>query len=146
MANKKKKKYRIKERYTPQVQLKEELKKFNWKLLLQLIISCVVVMAIYQTALYFQFKPIMWIYYVLLIVSVLAFIYFNKGINRKVVTWEQLPEEWSDAEKDSFIIKLNKHKKIAKKILLLIIPLLFTFAFDVMYLFFLEDLIAGLKG
>lgn len=135
---KKKKKYRIKERYTPQLQLKDELKKFNWKLLLQLLISSIIVISVYQTALYFQFAPIMWIYYVLLIVSALAFIYFNKGINKKAIQREQLPLEWSENEKDNYLTKYEKHRKIARKLLLLIIPLLFTFAFDVIYLFYLS--------
>ena len=145
MADKnKKRKYRLKGRYTPQVKLKEELKKVNWKLTLQLLVSCGIVIAVYQTALYFQFQPIQWIYYGLLIVSALAFLYFNKGINRKITAREELPEEWSEIEKDNYLAKLTKHKNIAKKLLLLIIPLLFTFAFEVIYLFYIDPII--LKG
>ena len=144
MADKKKRKsrkYRLKERYTPKTQLKEELRRVNWKLIIKLVISCAIVMAVYQTALYFRFSPIMWIYYGLLIVSAVAFVYFNKGINRKTVTREDLPAEWSEPEKDEFLTKLTKHKNIAKKLLLLIIPLLLTFAFEVIYLFYLDQFI-----
>jgi hypothetical protein len=136
-----KRKYRLKGRYTPQVKLKEELKKVNWKLMLQLLISCAVVIAVYQTALYFNFAPIMWIYYGLLILSAFAFLYFNKGISKNVVTRDELPEEWSESEKDNVLEKRAKHKNIAKKLLLLIIPLLLTFAFDVIYLFYLDNFI-----
>ena len=145
MADKnKQRKYRLKGRYTPQVQLKEELKKFNWKLTLQLLISCAVVIAVYQTALYFKFQPIQWIYYGLLIGSALAFLYFNKGVSKKITPREELPEEWSDIEKDTYLAKLVKHKNIAKKLLLLIIPLLLTFAFEVVYLFYIDPFI--IKG
>lgn len=132
----KNKKYQLKERYTPTVQLKEHLKKIKWKLVLQLVISFIIIISIYQTALSFQFAPIMPIYYVILIVSILAFLWFNKGINRKLVQREQLPVEWSDSEKDRFLIKQIRDKNISKKILLIIIPLLFTFAIDVVYLFY----------
>jgi hypothetical protein len=141
MAKRKKRKYRLKERYTPKTQLKEELRKINWKLIFKLVLSCGIVMAIYQTALYFQFGAIMWIYYGLLIVTVIAFVYFNKGINRKTITREELPLEWSESEKDIYLEKLTKHKNIAKKLLLLIIPLLLTFAFEVIYLFYLDQFI-----
>lgn len=132
----KNKRYKLKERYTPTVQLKEHLKKIKWKLVLQLVISFIIIMSIYQTALSFQFAPIMPIYYMILIVSILAFLWFNKGINRKLVQREQLPVEWSDSEKDRFLIKQIRDKNISKKILLIIIPLLFTFAIDVVYLFY----------
>lgn len=132
----KNKKYQLKERYTPTVQLKENLKKINWKLVIQLIISFIIIMSIYQTALSFQFAPIMPIYYAILIVSILAFLWFNKGINRKPVQREQLPVEWSENEKDRFLTKQIRDKNISKKILLIIIPLLFTFAIDVIYLFY----------
>lgn len=142
---KKKKKYSYRKQDSPTTQLKKEIKKINWKLVLQLVISCIVILTIYQTAMYFQFSAIMWIYYALLIISAIAFLYFNKGLNRKTIGRDYLPAEWSDNEKDNYIEKIKKHKEIAKKLLLLIIPLLLTFAFEVIYLFYLDDLLKGLN-
>ena len=109
--SRKKKVYR---RVTPQTELKKSLKRVNWKLVIQLFVTFVVLFSIYRTAIYFEFAPIMWIYYVALMVLIVVYLILNGGIRRDGP--DTLP------------------RRIAKKLLIFIAPLLVNFALDIVLL------------
>jgi len=136
-ANKKRKKYRkYKIKGNPGVELKKSLKRMNWKLIIQLAAAFISIFGVYQTALYFEFHWIMPIYYAALIILILIFLFLNKGVGRGGTAFEQLPPEWSDDEKNKYLEKDGRDRAIAKKLLIFIIPLLLTFAIDILYLNF----------
>ncbi|MCL2517545.1 MAG: hypothetical protein FWF15_03180 [Oscillospiraceae bacterium] len=109
-----KRKKKVYRRVTPQTELKKSLKRINWKLVIQLLVTFIVLFSVYRTAIYLEFAPIMWIYYVILIALIVLFLILNGGIRR----------EGPDTIK----------RRIAKKLLIFIAPLLFNFALDIVLL------------
>ena len=67
--------------------------------------------------------------------SAAAFLFFNKGFGNAIPPREALPEEWSAEETDRFYEKLLRDKKIARRILIFLIPLLLVFLIDSLVLF-----------
>ena len=68
-------------------------------------------------------------------VLLLLFLFFNKGFGNAIPPREALPEEWSAEETDRFYEKLLRDKKIARRILIFLIPLLLVFLIDSLVLF-----------
>lgn len=101
-----------------------------WKL----IAAFVLLMAIYIIGIKFELKIVVYIYYALLFASSLAFIILNRGVEQKPPTPEMLPDSWDDEKKRVYIEEDTKRKTVARKLLYLVIPLLFIFAFDILYM------------
>ena len=76
-----------------------------------------------------------------------AYIIYNRAFSRKNVTPEMLPDHWSADEKQSFIRDGEERVKKSEWMLMIIIPLLVTFAAEAMYLFvwmgLLEPMLMG---
>ena len=72
-----------------------------------------------------------------LILSVLTVIYvvYNRGMSRKGVTKDMLPDDWDDEEKDRFIEDGKKRLEKSKWMLIFIFAFVVVFAFDAMELF-----------
>ena len=68
-------------------------------------------------------------------ILLLLFLFFNKGFGNAIPPREALPEEWSAEETDRFYEKLLRDKKIARRILIFLIPLLLVFLIDSLVLF-----------
>lgn len=143
-----KKKHRKRRSFIPESEAKNELKKsfseFNWKLLGKLILSFVIIFSLYQLGLKLGeiYNPIIITvvvvsYVIATTILAAAFIIMNKGISNDIPTKEQLSDNMSNEEKEMFISDLIESKRKAKKILLVLIPLIFTLLFDMIYLFFL---------
>jgi len=84
---------------------------------------------------------LMWRYYGALIVLAVMYVITNRGFARKPPLPEELPSDWDDKKKAEHIEKLTEQKKKAKIYLVFIIPLLFNFMFELIYLFYLEPAI-----
>ncbi|MBR6682421.1 MAG: hypothetical protein IKL40_05510 [Clostridia bacterium] len=125
-------------------QQEEQEKKFNWRLLWMLVLCFAVVFGIYQLML----KLAVWlnepviqeitlsVYSGALTVLLVIFIIMNKGISKDIPTKEVLPDEWDDEKKESFIESYVTGKQKARKLLLIIIPLIVTILIDMIYLFY----------
>ena len=122
--------------------LRKSLEELNWRLVGKLLLSFTVIFGLYVTLLKvaeinrsFLMQDIVMIVYSSVTTVVLCiFIVLNRGISRDIPTKEQLNSKWSDKEKTEFIEKYVKSKEKAKKWLIILIPLLFTLLFDMMYL------------
>ena len=136
-ARRNKRSYRVKSHeYKAARDLKSNLKKINWKLAGILAGCFAAVFTVFRIGIYFEWKAIYPVYYVLTLISLGAWLWFNHGFGNRLPDREMLnmPEE----EKDGFISRLEKDRKIAKMISLLLIPLLLTFAIDFIQLFWIE--------
>lgn len=145
MAKKRKKR----KSFVPESEAKDALKKsfseFNWKLLGKLGINFVIIYGLFlfglKMAEIYRLEFLVKVIYIVYIsaTTVLAsvFIFMNRGISNDVPTKEQLRDDWSDEKKEEFIKDLIQSRKKAKKLLLILIPLIFTLLFDTVYLFFL---------
>lgn len=113
-------------------------KPFEWKSLAILCGATILSFALYFTGCAFHFKPVVYIYYGLLLVTLTVFLIMNGGFTRDVPTPDMLNEKWDAARKERFIHNLVERRKKAKWLLYIIIPLLFTLGLDMIYLFFLS--------
>lgn len=141
MARKIKKK-RVSSEGDAKKDIQKSFKEFNWRLLGKLLLSFTVIFGLYVTLLKvaeinrsFMMQDIVMIVYSSVTTIVLCiFIVLNRGISKDIPTKEQLNQKWSDEEKTEFIESYVKSKEKAKKWLIILIPLLFTLLFDMMYL------------
>ena len=122
--------------------LRKSFKELNWRLVGKLLLSFTLIFGLYVTLLKiaeinrsFLMQDIVMIVYSSVTTVVLCiFIVLNRGVSRDIPTKEQLNKGWSDSQKTEFIEKYVKSKEKAKKWLIILIPLLFTLLFDMMYL------------
>ena len=129
--------YKIKRKRTPGQQLKEEAKKINLKLWLITFISVLCIFGVYQLCVYFAFKPIVHIYAVAAGILAVCFFVFNKGLSNQKLTLDDLPSDWDEGRKEAFL----KSRRKAKLFLIPLIGILLTFAFDIIYLFYLDPVL-----
>lgn len=114
------------------------------KKVIQLIITlvtCVVFLFVYRTALAFRFFPIvLWTYMFSLTVLVVVYIVYNRGFSRKGITVDMLPDDWEHEKKLEFVANAKKRLDRSKWMLVIIIAILFTFLFDALELFVLSNI------
>lgn len=75
-----------------------------------------------------------------------AYIVYNRAFSRKNVTVDMLPDHWSADEKQSYIRDGEERMKKSQWMLMIIIPLLVTFAAEALYLFVWTGLIEPMLG
>ena len=92
-------------------------------------------MGLFEALVALEWKPVYPIYLGAMTVLLLLFLFFNKGFGNAIPPREALPEEWSAEETDRFYEKLLRDKKIARRILIFLIPLLLVFLIDSLVLF-----------
>lgn len=112
-----------------------ELKKVRIKRGLLTAVVFVVLMGLFEALVALEWKPVYPIYLGAMTVLLLLFLFFNKGFGNAIPPREALPEEWSAEETDRFYEKLLRDKKIARRILIFLIPLLLVFLIDSLVLF-----------
>lgn len=112
-----------------------ELKKVRIKRGLLTAGVCVVLMGLFEALVALEWKPVYPIYLGAMTVLLLLFLFFNKGFGNAIPPREALPEEWSAEETDRFYEKLLRDKKIARRILIFLIPLQLVFLIDSLVLF-----------
>ena len=107
-----------------------ELKKVRIKRGLLTAGVFVVLMGLFEALVALEWKPVYPIYLGAMTVLLLLFLFFNKGFGNAIPPREALPEET-----DRFYEKLLRDKKIARRILIFLIPLLLVFLIDSLVLF-----------
>jgi hypothetical protein len=109
-----------------------------WLLLLAEITGTIVAFALFRLAANLFLDFVFWVYVVITTVLALTYIIYNRGLSRRGVTVEMLPDTMSAAEKEEFIADAERRMKNSKWILALLIPFIFTFLFDAVELFLLD--------
>lgn len=122
------------------VSLEKTKRTVKLRRLLLLAVSFIVIYGVYAAGCHFQFKPIVPIYFIALLGLLVAFIILNRGIDTKLPERGDLPEEWSEGQKTDYLERAGKRRVIARRLLFFIIPLLLTFAIDLVYLSFFAGL------
>lgn len=129
--------YKVKRKQTPGQQLRSEAGKVNWILWAVTLASVAVIFGVYQLCVQLNFKYIVHIYAVLLGIFTVCYAILNRGFYNKTLTLEELPGEWTVEQKEAF---LSRGKK-AKYFLIPVIGILLTFAYDIIFLFYLDPLL-----
>ncbi len=146
MANKKTKKKNAIAKNSSNTRPQKSFKDFNWNLAGKLLISFAVIFSVYQFCLKLaETNNSVWMQNLTLIIysgatTVIAVIFIikNRGVSNDIPTPEQLPDTWSTDEKTKFIEDLIKSKNSAKKLLIVLIPLILTLLIDMIYLFYIN--------
>ncbi len=119
-------------------------KPFNWRLLLTLVGNTVLIFAIYRIAIGFEWFPVvMWVYLIATAGLAVGYTIYNRGFSRRGITAEMLPDTMSAEQKCEFIADGERRARRSKWMLTLLIPLILTFAFDLLELY-VFDYFAGL--
>lgn len=87
---------------------------------------------------YLASQIVLWTYFVLLIGFFSAYIIYNKGFTMINRTPDSFPEDYSYEKMCAITAEGERRKKKSKWMLVIIIPLLFTFMFDMIDLFILD--------
>ena len=101
-------------------------------------------LAFYYFSLNFTFFPfVMWGYMIALAVVSLAYVIYNRGMSRKGVSEDMLPDEWDADRKKEYVEDGKNRLSRSRWMLSLIIAFVVTFAAEAIVLFFVP-LIDGL--
>ena len=113
----------------------------KWLLLLAEIAGTVVAFVIYRLSANLSLGFVFWIYAAITVALTLTYLIYNRGLSRRGVTIEMLPDTMSQSEKEEFIADAERRMKRSKWMLALLIPFLFTFLFDAVELFLLDGIL-----
>lgn len=83
-------------------------------------------------------QVVMWTYFALLLGFFCAYIIYNKGFTMVDRSADSFPEDWSYEKMCAVTEEGKRRKEKSKWMLLIIIPLMFTFMFDMIDLFILD--------
>lgn len=119
---------------------KKPLSKENKKTLLLSIALFIVFFIIYQVFVYFELIIGMWLYLIASCLLLIAFVFVNRGFSIVTTKEEDLPSEWSKEEKSSYLEDENRRHKIAKKIMLFLMPIAITLILDIINIFFFDNI------
>ena len=92
----------------------------------------------YYVADYMAWGWVFWTYFAALAACAVAYTVWNRGFTRSGVERENLPDTWSDEEKDKFIADGKRWREDSKVVLYIMIPLIFTFLVDTVKLFIVD--------
>ncbi len=127
---------------------KAHTKRFNFRRAIFIALTTLAVFTLYETliavpALRVGGIPIiMPVYFVIVTALICAIIFFNHGFSKDKLTPDMFSED-NDAERVKALCEtVNRHKLIAKKLMFVLLPFLFSIFFDIIYLFY-GDFFAG---
>jgi hypothetical protein len=123
----------------PQTELRRSLKKVNWKLAGQLFASFTLFFVVYEVFVYYQIAYVIHVYAIALLILSVTYVVLARGYTCKPFDESLFPDNWDASRRVKYLEGDVKRKKIAKKLLLFIIPIMLTFMFDMIYINFLSD-------
>ena len=116
--------------------LRSSAKAFNWKLLLIVALNTAIIFGFYRLMLNFlYFEFVMGGYLVITAGFVFSYVIYNRGFSRRNLTREMLPEEWSEEQKVAYVADGERRMQKSKWMLTIIFPLILTFMFDFIELY-----------
>ena len=142
-TKKKKKKSRIAtpEEYAgAKAVLAEKAKHFNGKLALIMLGIFAVLALVYYVLLAMHVFWVTPALYTVAATLFLVFFFVNRGFSREPVSREILSPAWSEERKDAFIADDIRRKVLARRIMVVMTPVLFLVLIDMVILFFLPVL------
>lgn len=124
----------------------QEKKRSNRRYMILLIINTLLSFTLYRILLLYAERTddtiwsflVMIAYMALLLGFGLAYLIYNRFLYRKGVTADMLPEEWSAQQKCAFLEDGERRLRRSRWMMLILIPLLFTFMIDTFDLFIVD--------
>lgn len=134
--------------YSPESvrEVKKKLKALNKKRVLTLFLSTLVAFTVYETLLSYEasigveFSVTMLIMFSIVTILAGSIILLNHGFSKKDFTPDMLREDISKEEAVELCAKLNRHRLIAKKLMMVLTPLMLAMLLDIVWLFYGDTL------
>ena len=121
----------------PVPSLRETLRRFNIRLVLTLSALIIVALAVFRLLKTLDlYIPAIIIYTAITLAVAFYYIIYNKGNISGKVTPDMLPLDWSKDQKHAFIDDLAQRRKKSKWALLVLLPMIIVFAFEILELYF----------
>ena len=93
------------------------------------------VFVVYRVLMNYRFfNIVLIIYMVLATAGTLFYVIYNRGMSRKGVTADMLPDDWSDEKKREFVEDGEMRLKKTRHLLMLLFAFYFTFVVDIIEL------------
>ncbi len=106
--------------------------------MIALVAVTVTVVAVYRFFASHRFFPVVLTVYMAFTTGlILGYVIYNRGMSRRDVTAEMLPEDWSEEKKQDFIDNGKERMNRSRWMLIPIFAFLFTFVLDALELFVL---------
>lgn len=130
-------------------------KRFNYKQALLILTSTLAAFVLYEALIITRFLPIggipviMPVFYIVCGALTVAVIFLNHGFSVKPVTPDMLEGLGDGAELIAACERINRQKKTAKRLMLVLLPFLLSVFLDIIYLFYGDmflSLISSLAG
>lgn len=126
--------------------LGDVLKRFNFRLAASLAALIILFIAVFRLLkLYGLYLFAIILYSAVTLAVAIYYIIYNRGVISGKVTPDMLPAEWSAAQKQALIDDLAARRKKSKWALLILLPMIIVFAFELLELYFFP-LIRALLG
>ena len=108
---------------------------------LRLVTLIVVTMTVFSVYRFFlgrlYFEITLAIYLTVATALILTYVIYNRGLSRRRLSEDMLPDTWSDEEKREFLADGERRLRASRWMLIPIFAFLFTFAFDMLELYVL---------
>lgn len=122
--------------------LKEALSRFNFRLATTLAALIIVFLAVFRLMINYDLHLLATAIYTTIALTVaIWYIIYNKGMVTGKLTPEMLPAEWSAEKKQQLIDELATRRKKSKWALLILIPMIFVFCFEILEIYFFPVLL-----
>lgn len=101
----------------------------------ELLAMTATVFVVYRVLMNYRFfNIVLIIYMVLATAGTLFYVIYNRGMSRKGVTADMLPDDWSDKKKREFVEDGEMRLKKTRHLLMLLFAFYFTFVVDIIEL------------
>lgn len=121
--------------------------KFNFGLAGGLLLLSILAIVIFRTAKEISlaaYIAAIVLYSVVTLVAALCYISINRGLVGTKVTYDLLPSEWSEDEKKAFMDDYAARKVKSKKLLIILVPMIATFFFEAIDIYFIQGILANI--
>ena len=121
--------------------------RFNLRLVTTLSASIIGFLALFRLLKNLNLYLFAVILYSVITLSVaLWYIIYNKGVISGTVSPDMLPAEWSAEQKQSMIDDIAARHKKSKWVFLIVVPMIFVFAFELLELYFFPLILSLFSG
>ena len=127
----------------PKIALKAALSRFNFRLVISLAVSVILFLGIFLVVWELGGEILIsCIYGTITLIVALWYIILNRGLVGKLPSPEELPLTWDKKQREDFIANLAARRQKSKKLMLILVPMIFSFCYKLLELFALPLLLA----
>ena len=122
--------------------------KFNFKLAGGMLCLTLLAILIFRTVKELSvgaYIAVIAVYSVITLVAALWYIVYNRGLAGTRLTSDMLPKEWSAEEKEKFMNDYRARREKSKKALIILIPMIATFLFEVLDIYLFRSILSQLQ-